>query len=103
MLYQMYLEEQGGKDTFEITKGFSLSHILAWAEVYEALKEDLGGSEVLALLNGESELKEVEDWTDPDFYIYSSVQDLNEQLGEEDHERISIAIERINKYHTGKQ
>lgn len=104
MLYELYLEESGHEGVYEQTKDFSLGHIVTFVTEYENLKK---GS-TLEVVNitrsaaGLSKAKGVEELTDKDFSVVSSIEALRDLLHPTEVDVLKGVVRKIDEYHKNK-
>ena len=101
ILYELYLEEEGATDLFNMTGKFSLGHIVKFVDTYNEFSECHSKWERIEVLTGKGE-KDIEDLTDQDFNMYSTVSFLHEKLEWDDFNTLSRVIQKIDNYHENK-
>lgn len=105
MLYELYLEEAGHKNTYDKTKGFSLGHIVTFSEIYDLMADEPNTLELVNItrgLAGMPQIAEVSEMKDKDFSVVSSIKELNTILNDEDVEVLTDVINKIDEYHDNK-
>lgn len=105
ILYEMYLSESGDDMVYIETKHLSLSHIVKYAELRNKLDINTSSAELVSLVTGGE--KTIEDLTDKDFSLISSLKELasiEAELGlHYMGDTIHDAVKKIDEYHENKE
>lgn len=91
----MYLDELENGAIYERTKSYSLSHIVKFANTYEDYQDGMTLPEVLG--------QPIDDLSDQDFELISSLKELVDICDERDVKDIQTAINKIDEYHKNKK